>query len=147
MAEIFGFTAYESDILKTLEFSTRTLRAVQKKSWIYQILLQKVQVWTLTYLRDFTSLRSVRLDHLPDLKAPVRCAYRYLSNRLDQIDYKNSIEQGLPIGSGLIESGHKHVIQAGMKIAGAAWSPPVADAMIQTRAHRASGLWQEFWKN
>jgi len=86
-------------------------------------------------------------EHLPDQEAPVRCAHRYLKNRIAHLDYKASKEQALPIGSGLIESGHKHVIQARMKIAGAAWSEGNADLFIQTRAQRASGRWQEFWKN
>lgn len=84
---------------------------------------------------------------VPDEEAPVRRAHRYLSNRADQIDYAGSQKQQLPIGSGLIESGHKHVIQARMKIAGAAWSVEVADAFIKTRAKRASNQWQQCWKN
>jgi hypothetical protein len=83
----------------------------------------------------------------PNEQAPVRCAHRYLSNRLSHLDYYGSRQQNLPIGSGLIESGHKHVIQARMKIAGAAWLPASANTFIQTRAHRASGLWDCFWKN
>lgn len=91
-------------------------------------------------------------DHLesksvPDQEAPVRCAHRYLNNRLHCLDYKGSLLDNLPIGSGLIESGHKHVVQARMKIAGAAWLPATADAFIQVRAHRASLLWDCFWKN
>ena len=86
-------------------------------------------------------------EHLLDQDAPVRCAHRYLSNRTTLLDYKGTQEQKLPIGSGLIESGHKHVIQARMKIAGAAWSHENADAFIQTRARRASGSWTSFWEN
>lgn len=86
-------------------------------------------------------------EHISDENAPVRCAHRYLSNRTEQIDYQNSAKEGFPIGSGLIESGHKHVIQARMKIAGAAWHTENADSMIQTRASRASGRWASAWKN
>jgi hypothetical protein len=85
--------------------------------------------------------------HLPDEESPVRRAHRYLSNRTDQIDYKSTIEEELPIGSGLVESGNKHVVQARMKIAGAAWAPQNADAIIQARARRASGQWAQDWKN
>jgi hypothetical protein len=83
--------------------------------------------------------------HLPDEDAPTRCAHRYLSNRTELLDYKGTQKQKLPIGSGLIESGHKHVIQSRMKIAGAAWAHENADAFIQTRARRASGSWTCFW--
>lgn len=80
-------------------------------------------------------------------EAPVRQAYRYVKNRLDQLDYLGTRAEQLPIGSGLIESGHKHVIQARMKIAGAAWLESSAEAMIQARALRASGQWNHFWPN
>ena len=86
-------------------------------------------------------------EHLPDCDAPVRCAHRYMTNRPDQLDYQGTIKQELPIGSGLIESGHKHVIQARMKIAGAAWDKENAQAIIKTRARRESGVWEEFWNN
>lgn len=80
-------------------------------------------------------------------EAPVRQAHRYLSNRTGELDYAGAQRDLLPIGSGLIESGHKHVIQARMKIAGPAWEEQNAENMIRTRAKRASGQWNGFWKN
>ena len=92
-------------------------------------------------LKDF-----LEPEQVPDENAPVRKAYRYLSNRKEQLDYHRAIKQELPIGSGLIESAHKHVIQARMKIPGAAWSIENAEAIIQARAFRASGYWESYWK-
>jgi hypothetical protein len=77
--------------------------------------------------------------------ALVRCAYRYLANRLDCIDYPGAIACQLPIGSGLIESGHKHVLQARLKRSGAAWLQPNADAIAQLRVLRANHRWDSFW--
>jgi len=37
---------------------------------------------------------------------------------MDAPYYKQALKETLPIGSGLIESGHKHVLQAKMKLAG-----------------------------
>lgn len=82
-----------------------------------------------------------------DSKSPVRSAYRYLNNRLEQLDYAGAIAEGLPIGSGLIESGHKHVLQARLKISGASWNPINAENMIQARTLRANGLWNQLWAN
>lgn len=53
-------------------------------------------------------------------EAPVRTALRYLGRRSEQLDYKAAIAKELPIGSGLIESGHKHVLQARLKQTGSA---------------------------
>ena len=55
-----------------------------------------------------------------DENAPVRAADRYIANRPDTLDYAAVIAAGLPIGSGLIESGHKHVLQARLKLPGCA---------------------------
>lgn len=81
----------------------------------------------------------------PEEQAPVRSAIRYLSRRREQLDYKTAIAKELPIGSGLIESGHKHVLQARLKQTGSAWNPDTADAMAQLRVIRANFLWDEFW--
>jgi len=56
---------------------------------------------------------------VPDAKAPVRTALRYLGNRTDQLDYARALALDLPVGSGLIESGHRHVLQSRIKKAGA----------------------------
>src|ERR1019366_6520125 len=45
-------------------------------------------------------------------EAPVRNGHRYVSNRKDYLDYPRALALGLPIGSGMIESGHRHVLQA-----------------------------------
>jgi Uncharacterised protein family (UPF0236) len=84
-------------------------------------------------------------EAMSDAEAPVRRAYRYLQNRLDALDYKKALEQNLPIGSGLIESGHKHVLQARMKIPGAAWKMENAENMVRARAFRANNKWDQYW--
>ena len=75
----------------------------------------------------------------------MRAAMRYLTNRLDYLDYQRAMEQELPIGSGLIESGHKHVLHARLKQAGSAWNPNNAHAIAQLRALRSNSLWDAFW--
>ena len=77
--------------------------------------------------------------------APVRAAHRYLSNRCDTLDYASALAAGLPIGSGLIESAHKHVLQARLKLPGAAWLQPNAEAIAQLRVFRSNDRWDELW--
>lgn len=85
-------------------------------------------------------------DELSDEEAPVRRALRYLQNRLDALDYKQALAENLPIGSGLIESGHKHVLQARMKLPGAAWKIDNAECMVRARALRANKQWDQYWQ-
>jgi len=79
----------------------------------------------------------------PDCKAFIAC--RYLDNRKDQLDYKTALEKELPIGSGLVESGHKHVLQSRMKLAGCAWDLEVARKMSQLLVLRENGEWEDYW--
>jgi Uncharacterised protein family (UPF0236) len=78
-------------------------------------------------------------------QAPVRGCWRYLSNRLANLDYKGAIAAGLPIGSGEVESGNRSVIQARLKRSGAWWKAENAEAMLALRTRRASGQWQTYW--
>jgi hypothetical protein len=81
----------------------------------------------------------------PDEEAPVRQGHRYLSQRLDALDYPGALALGLPIGSGMIESGHRHVLQARLKKAGTAWLPEHADQIAHLRVLRANQQWESFW--
>ena len=74
----------------------------------------------------------------PEKQAPVRAAHRYLSNRSDQLDYINALASGMPVGTGIIESGHKHIIQSRLKGSGMAWLPKHAEAIAKARAWRAT---------
>ena len=79
--------------------------------------------------------------------APVRKAYRYLRNRMDQVDYQGAIEKGLPIGSGEIESAHRYVVQARLKRPGAWWSPENIDYMLALRLCRINQQWENYWQD
>jgi hypothetical protein len=85
------------------------------------------------------------LSEIPDEKAPVRAALRYLGNRTDQLDYAYALAHDLPVGSGLIESGHRHVLQARIKKAGAWWTEANAHALCQLRTVRANFKWAKYW--
>ena len=81
----------------------------------------------------------------PDPLAPVRCALRYLENRPDQLDYAGALARGLPIGSGLIESGNRHVLQRRLKLAGSWWTSENAHALAQLRTCRANARFDAYW--
>lgn len=97
-----------------------------------------------------TSVLETLMPHLepPSLteeNAPVRRAYRYLRNRLDQVDYQGAMAKGLPIGSGEIESAHRYVVQSRLKRPGAWWSPANIDYMLALRLCRINQRWNDYW--
>jgi hypothetical protein len=81
----------------------------------------------------------------PEEQAPVHAAHRYLSNRTDCLDYPRALALGLPIGSGLIESGHRHVLHARLKKAGTAWISNHADQIAHLRVLRSNNQWLSLW--
>ena len=89
--------------------------------------------------------KHLEAEGTPEAEAPVRNGHRYLSHRLDCLDYPRALALGLPIGSGMIESGHRHVLQARLKKAGAAWLPDHADQIAHLRVLRANHQWLALW--
>ena len=94
-------------------------------------------------------LRSLRPHQEPEgtEEAPVRAAYRYLSERADCLDYRTAQQNDLPIGSGEIESGHRHVVQQRLKLSGCWWKETNAGAMLNLRVARANDLWSSYWSS
>ena len=80
-----------------------------------------------------------------DEHAPVRQCPRYLSQRLQQLDYKGAIDKGLPIGSGEIESAHRYIVQKRLKLPGTWWLAANADHMLALRVNRANSEWNDYW--
>jgi hypothetical protein len=76
---------------------------------------------------------------------PVTKGHNYLSRRKDCLHYDKARAAGLPIGSGEVESGHRHVIQKRMKISGAWWKEAHVQPMLNLRSLRANQLWEEYW--
>jgi hypothetical protein len=59
--------------------------------------------------------------------------------------YPGALDQGLPIGSGEIESAHRYIIQQRLKLPGAWWTPDNVDSMLALRIIRANNKWDEYW--
>jgi hypothetical protein len=85
-------------------------------------------------------------DGIDNDKAPVRSCHRYLSNRSDQLDYRGAIE-GLPIGSGKIESTHRYVIEKRLKLLGAWWKVTHIVSMLAVCVVRANDDWFKYWEH
>jgi hypothetical protein len=62
----------------------------------------------------------------------------YFASRVDRMDYPSLRVDGLPIGSGAIESAADHVVQRRMKRAGMRWSEAGGDAMLALRGRQRS---------
>ena len=73
----------------------------------------------------------------------VREAISYFQNNRSRMDYPRYRKMGLQIGSGVIESGCKHVIAHRLRQAGMRWTEEGAQAVAKLRARLKSGRWKE----
>ncbi|GAC1644771.1 MAG: hypothetical protein NVS4B2_34390 [Chloroflexota bacterium] len=72
-------------------------------------------------------------------------AVRYLGSRKEQIRYAAFRAQGLPIGSGMVESAGKLVVEARMKGSGMHWAPRNLNPLLALRSRLCSEQWDEIW--
>ncbi|WGZ93843.1 MAG: hypothetical protein QJT81_18965 [Candidatus Thiothrix putei] len=86
-------------------------------------------------------------ETVEDSNAPVRACHRYLSNRIEQLDYPTAKSLGLPVGSGEIESAHRYIIQQRLKKSGAWWKSDNAADMLALRVMRGNQQWKHYWRN
>ena len=70
----------------------------------------------------------------------------YLEKNKERMRYKQFKEQGLFLGSGVIEAGCKNVIGQRMKQSGMEWSVRGANAIIALRCMEASGRTEDYWE-
>lgn len=94
-------------------------------------------------------LRSLEPHREPrgSAETPVEDASRYLRQRLAHLHYAQSWKAKLPIGSGEVESAHRHIIQHRLKLAGAWWKETNAQAMLNLRVARANQCWNAYWSS
>ncbi len=82
---------------------------------------------------------------LGDEQAPVRACQGYLDTRKDQLNDRAALAEGLPIGSGEIESAHRYVAQKRLKRPGAWWLVEHAEHRLARRINRLNGDWEAYW--
>jgi hypothetical protein len=91
-------------------------------------------------------LQTLRALTLSGAAATVRDkAVHYLEQREAQLAYATFREQGFPIGSGVVESGNKLVVQDRLKRSGMRWSRAQVNPMLALRGTAASGQWETGW--
>lgn len=93
-------------------------------------------------IKFFRMLRAVAADQ-PDGSKAVS-TLKYFDKRRKMIRYRTCREEGLPIGSGIVEGGIRFVGKDRLSGTGMRWSTPGADQVLQLRCLDASGRWDEY---
>ena len=85
------------------------------------------------------------LEPYKDYKPPAGTLnmYTYVSNHRDMMDYPTYIAKGYFVGSGIIESANKQLMQNRMKLQGMSWLKENGQHMLALKAKNESKLWGE----
>ncbi len=117
----------------------------KQKDWvkIQQQLLKKSQ-WR-TVIKNSHQLKRNKQDLIKAIIA----LERYLTNNQSRIDYQSYLQNGLMIGSGVVESSNRRVVTQRLKQAGMHWSKLGAEGVMALRAAYLSNShrWSSFWKD
>ena len=71
----------------------------------------------------------------------------YFENNAEHMRYKKFREQGLFVGSGVVEAGCKTLIGKRLKQSGMFWTVKGANAIIAARCCQYSGRFEQFWED
>lgn len=112
----------------------------EMKEWVSERLHQLKHEGPAALLAEF---RNLQKEH-PDEKA-VSGNLAYLEKREKQMQYPQFQDQGWPIGSGIVESGNKLVVEVRLKGSGMHWADANVNPMLALRNILCSDRWKEEW--
>jgi len=96
----------------------------------------------------FAELKRTAEEHTTDNSAldPKRLLNYFETNR-NRLGYAKALKNNLPIGSGVIESAGRHIVQQRLKQSGMRWSLPGAQKILNLRTRHRSGQFEQYWEN
>ena len=72
-------------------------------------------------------------------------AAAYLTNKAAYLDYPTALAGGWPIATGVIEGACRHLVADRLDITGARWGLDGTEAVLQLRALRSNGDFDDYW--
>lgn len=112
----------------------------ESQQWLSERLHQLKQNGPAGLLTEFRQLQ----EQQPDAQV-VSANLAYLEKRTAQMQYPTFQAQGFPIGSGIVESGNKVVVEARLKGSGMHWGDANVNSMLALRNILYSDHWKEEW--
>ena len=148
-----GFTDHHrSDAVRILDFPHAGEHIGQIGEFLHGEGTSQAQEWLKEQLHRLKhegpddlliELHQLQAQH-PDAQA-VSGNLAYLKKREQQIQYPRFQADGWPIGSGIVESGNKLVVEVRLKGSGMHWAERHVNSMLALRNIECSGRWREDW--
>jgi len=141
------------DALRILDFPHAAQRMCQIGEAVLGAEHASLQAWQKHQLHQLKHhgpsgvLSSVRSFAAAHLNVPVVAEnLAYLEKRVAQMQYPEYSAAGWPIGSGVVESANKVVVEARLKGAGMHWSRLSVNPLLTLRNAVCNDRWAEAWK-
>ena len=132
--------------------------AVQGLGEIFELLPQKNKQYNKLWNEAKRLLWEGETDQLKELiinsfsgrkklKAALKKWGNYFDLNRNRMTYSIFKQEGIPCGSGSVESAIRRVINLRLKSAGSFWTKEMAEIFLFLRSQLISGRWNIFWKN
>lgn len=132
VVHILDFSHLKENIYKFASYFVRG--KVQKQVWPEQMTQLIYEGKIDEALEKVAPYKDCKRAGIPNI-------YSYISNNRDCINYPAYIEAGYFIGSGVIESGNKTVMQERLKLPGMRWEVDSAQKVLALKCKYDSGQW------
>jgi hypothetical protein len=150
---IQGFLDYQCpEVVRILDFPHAAQRICQIGEVVLGAEHASLRAWQTRQLHHLKHsgpqqvLESVRSFAATHLSVPaVAENLAYLEKRIAQMQYPRFQAQGWPIGSGMVESANKLVVEARLKGAGMHWSRASVNPLLALRNAVCNDRWEEAW--
>lgn len=138
--------------VRILDFAHAAQRIGESGQALFGGATPEAQVWTEHWLHSLkhdgpaallAELQAQQAEH-PTL-AVLAKHLAYLEKRQDQMAYPAFSQQGWPIGSGMVESANKNVVEARLKGTGMHWQATHVNPMLALRTILCSDRWETAW--
>lgn len=89
----------------------------------------------------------IKLPDDPELRKKAETEIAYFEENKERMRYANFREQGLFVGSGVVEAGCKTIVGQRLKQSGMEWSVPGANSILSLRCNHLSSRMEDFWES
>ena len=72
---------------------------------------------------------------------------QYFRDNQERLGYAWAIKNHLPIGSGIVESAARHIVQQRLKQSGMRWSEAGAQSILNLRTLHRNGEFEQYWED
>jgi len=99
----------------------------------------------LSQLREMLKQLSKRAKRDKNKREILSAVIKYLDPRVHMMNYKQYLEEDLPIASGIVEGAARYVVGERMDCSGMRWVPGRAEALLHLRCVELNGDWDKFF--